>query len=270
MKYVRYNTAGTSATSISAFKTAIVAGTLPIIESSFRGDIETGNTFESQYGEFFSGYFTAPVNGTYKFRGVADDAFALYINPTYGSVETPLISLISSPSYQDMNNFYIVYMPSAENTIALVGGMSYYIEVYHLNNGGNGHLRVAVEIPNADNTLTWQSHAVQQISTNITNVPEIVQFTASGLTSGKINLTITRTQIGQPKVILVATINYNATAVEFMNALNTFDSYGPYSLYNPTLIMTDAGGAVTTNSSTAKSYNWTVSIKYVRTLAQQK
>lgn len=190
------------------------------------------------------------------------------MSPTYGSVDpTTLQALISSNSNQDMNNFWVMENPAAVNTITLKAGMNYYMEVYHINLGGSGHLRIAAEMPNADTTLTWQTHAVQKLTTNITNDPEIIEFTQKGLISGKVNLTITRVQVGKPKVILQTTINYNASISEFITALSSFDSYWPYGL-SGVLTMKDSTGAVTTNAATAVSYTWRVSINLIRTSTQ--
>lgn len=57
------------------------------------------------------------------------------------------------------------------NTVTLQAGKSYYIEVYHINYIGAGALDVAVQVPNTDQTLTWQTHAVHQLQLNYTNDP---------------------------------------------------------------------------------------------------
>jgi hypothetical protein len=45
------------------------------------------------------------------------------------------------------------------------------MEVYHVNNVGNGELSVSVEVPNSDNTLSWQTHATQFYKFDLTNDP---------------------------------------------------------------------------------------------------
>jgi hypothetical protein len=132
----------------------------------------TGYYYGSNYGESFTGYFTAPATGTYTFRGVAVDTFAMYFSTSYGTTNQPAASpLIYSNTDQNMFNFYSPYVASAENTVSLEAGKSYYIEVYHLNFWGTGSLKVSVEVPNSDTTLTWQTHAVHQLDLNFTNQP---------------------------------------------------------------------------------------------------
>jgi len=75
-------------------------------ETGFRAEIKEGDTYLGGYGQSWNGYFTAPKTGTYVFRGIADDIFALYVAPTYGSVDVQTTPLIYSNSYQSWGNFY--------------------------------------------------------------------------------------------------------------------------------------------------------------------
>jgi hypothetical protein len=75
-------------------------------ETGFRADLREGNVYEGDYAQTWSGYFTAPATGTYKFKGTADDYFALYINSDYGSKASPASPLIYSNTYQSMFQFY--------------------------------------------------------------------------------------------------------------------------------------------------------------------
>ena len=43
------------------------------------------------------------------------------------------------------------------------------MQLYHVNSGGNGWMKLSVEVPNIDNALLWQTHEVNQITTNITH-----------------------------------------------------------------------------------------------------
>jgi hypothetical protein len=69
------------------------------------------------------------VDGTYVFRGIADDFFAFYIAPTYGSVDVPASPLIFSNTFQQpsWSNFYIDDVSTAEASVTLIAGKSYYI-----------------------------------------------------------------------------------------------------------------------------------------------
>ena len=44
-----------------------------------------GNVYGDYIAQTWKGYFTAPVSGTYTFRGIADDYFAVYVAQNYGS-----------------------------------------------------------------------------------------------------------------------------------------------------------------------------------------
>jgi hypothetical protein len=87
LNYQRYDITNLGTKTIAGLRTAINSKSAEIVlqESSYRGEISTGNYYGSNYGEAFTGYFTAPVSGRYIFRGVADDAFAVYLASTFGS-----------------------------------------------------------------------------------------------------------------------------------------------------------------------------------------
>lgn len=105
----------------------------------------------------WSGYFTAPANGTYTFRGYAGQSFAFYINPIYGSAEPAATPLIYANSIAGKwNNFYNDDVQTAEAKINLTAGLSYYIEVYHIRYW-NTYFRIAVDVPNYDQSLPFQA-----------------------------------------------------------------------------------------------------------------
>lgn len=55
-----------------------------------------------------SGYFYAPVTGSYIFRGSADDNFGLYISDDFGSASVNAAPHISDDSHaSDADNYYI-------------------------------------------------------------------------------------------------------------------------------------------------------------------
>lgn len=97
LAYTRYNLG--SIRGIANFQNSYAS--LTVLESGFRGEIETGDYYGSYYGEVFKGYFTAPVSGTYTFRGVGDDEFSVSLSSSYGSAEVNTTMLIFSnqPQY---------------------------------------------------------------------------------------------------------------------------------------------------------------------------
>jgi hypothetical protein len=250
---------------IAGFRAAVASNSTSIVlqESSYRGDIKTGNYYGTYYGEVFTGYFTAPVSGEYVFRGVGDDLFAVYFATTHGSTEPAAAPLIYSNTAQDFDNFYITYVPTAEANVTLAAGLSYYIEVYHINFYNPGYLRVSAQVPNSDQTLYWQTHAVQKLVLNFTNDPEILNFTQSGGSSGQINLTITMKPVGAPSYVVWAVINYNASINEFLYALATFDFFQPYS-FSGVRNTYDVNGNPTTDASQIYTYIWTITIVMLR------
>lgn len=142
---------------------------------------------------------------------MADDIFAVYLSSTFGSAEPAATPLIYSNSYQNFDNFYISNVLTAEGRVALTANQSYYIEVYHINNAGDGYLRVSVQVPNSDSSLFWQTHAVQKLTLSYNNDPEVLNFTQTGGTGGLVNLTCVIRPAGQPSYALGVTINYNAS-----------------------------------------------------------
>jgi hypothetical protein len=80
------------------------------------------------YAQAWSGYFTAPADGTYVFRGNADDEFSFFLASVPGSAELPTTPLIYSNSYKpNWNNFYLDDSQYAESTATLSAGKSYYL-----------------------------------------------------------------------------------------------------------------------------------------------
>lgn len=74
LKYARYGVS--SSTSMDQFVAAVRSEDTTILgtprEVGVRGQLKEGNAYGSNYGQVFKGYFTAPADGTYVFRGVAD------------------------------------------------------------------------------------------------------------------------------------------------------------------------------------------------------
>lgn len=120
-----------------------------------------------------------------------------------------------------------------------------------------------MQVPNSDNNLLWQTHAVQKLFLNYTNDPEVLNFTQTGGTAGLINLTCVMKPAGLPSYALGVTIPYNASISELIAALNYFDFFSPYQL-SGVRTMFDANGTETNDSSSTFKYVWTVSIYFLR------
>ena len=50
-------------------------------------------------------------------------------------------------------------------------GKYYYMELYMVNNGGHGYVKISVEVPNEDKSLPYQRYEVNQIETAYDNDP---------------------------------------------------------------------------------------------------
>lgn len=193
--------------------------------------LKEGDVYGSNYGQTWNGYFTAPVSGTYVFRGIADDFFAFYISSTYGSTDLPAAPLIYSNNHQlNWNNFYYDDSQYGEASVTLIAGKSYYIEAYHINNAGGGYFKVEVDVPNTDTTLPFQAFEVHKIAISAPVQPEVVNYTMLGGSTGTINLKIVRTSGGKVSYNVNTTINYGCTAEDFQSALNRFDSFSKYQI----------------------------------------
>ena len=108
----------------------------------------------------FKGYFYAHVSGNYIFRGAGDDNFGLYISENYGTATVNPSPYIYQNSHTDQrDNYYIWNIPSALGAERYFeGGKYYYMELYLINTGGVGFVKVSVETPNTDINLLWQRH----------------------------------------------------------------------------------------------------------------
>lgn len=168
--YQRYNTGSIS---LANFKLRLENGTLTqanLVDEYISGEIKTDNIFGGTYGQLWRGYFSPTVTGDYKFRGIADDYFSVYLSTTFGSrvsfVNATPIAI--SPVYQSNSlfpNYYLNDIATAESAyIRMEAGKQYYMEVYHVNNGGTGRFSLSVEVPNNDTTVErWQTYEVHTI-----------------------------------------------------------------------------------------------------------
>jgi hypothetical protein len=77
---VRYSSCYTS--SIFGFVSTVRSNpdAMPKAEESVKTELRSGDIYGSYFGETWKGYFTAPVSGTYTFRGWGEYAFSLYLS----------------------------------------------------------------------------------------------------------------------------------------------------------------------------------------------
>ncbi len=89
-----------------------------MVDEYISGEIKTDNIYGGTYGQLWKGYFTPTVTGDYKFRGIADDYFSVYLSNTYGSKvsfvnATPIAFSTAYQSNSLYPNYYINDYPSA-------------------------------------------------------------------------------------------------------------------------------------------------------------
>lgn len=89
--YWRYDISGLASKTVADFKSALPTLTnLTLIEQKKVAEFDTADVYGTNYGQVFKGYFYAPVNGNYIFRGAGDDQFSLLMSSNYGSTSAPL------------------------------------------------------------------------------------------------------------------------------------------------------------------------------------
>ena len=88
-------------------------------EIGFRADIREGDYYGESYGQVWKGYFTAPSDGDYTFRGVSDDEFCFFLSDKYGSAELPSSPLIQHDNYQTQYQPFLIDYSSAEATVKM-------------------------------------------------------------------------------------------------------------------------------------------------------
>ena len=154
---------------------------LTLQDEYISGEIKGGQIHGYNYGQVWKGYFLATVTGAYKFRGLGDDSFAVYLNTaTYGSTTAfpndTHQRIAFSDALQTMDvfaNYYVIDIVTAESDyITLEAGKHYYMQVYHINSQGNGKLSLSVEVPNTDTTVVnSQTYEVHTVTTSMTEDP---------------------------------------------------------------------------------------------------
>jgi hypothetical protein len=164
------------------------------------------------------------------------------------------------------NYYQTDILTSESDYIPLEAEKQYYMEVYHINEGGDGSFSLSVEIPNTDTTIEkWQTYEVQTFTTSIQEEPEIVEFVSKGASSGSFTLKVLEYNAVDFSVTnnYTATIAWNASASAFCSKINVFPWYRDFGT-TCTLTTYDATGAVTANPALAVEFRWRASISKFR------
>ena len=88
MKYSRYSSIASN--DLADFAKAVRISNATFlgtpVEVGIRAELKEGDAYgSSPYAQAWSGYFTAPVDGAYTFRGIADDRFSFFLATVPGS-----------------------------------------------------------------------------------------------------------------------------------------------------------------------------------------
>lgn len=122
-----------------------------------------------------------------------------------------------------------------------------------------------VDVPNSDTTLLNQHYQVDEISTNSTVIPEVIQYTVSVKTpggSGSVQLSLYQYDSKGNPYVKSVNVTYGLTASQFVNALNQFQVFSSYQVSATSSILDANGLATTLNLSSSIVY--TVSIYFYR------
>ncbi|KAM3142669.1 hypothetical protein pb186bvf_005328 [Paramecium bursaria] len=111
---------------------------------------------DTNYGEYYRGYFKAPFDGNYTFLLSSNNNVEFYISQKEVLTDYEL-KLIAFTNQSNIN--FRVYNQSSNQTSEvqnLKKDNYYYIEIYHYGNNINSHLTLTVQIQYDSQTITYQ------------------------------------------------------------------------------------------------------------------
>lgn len=135
------------------------ANTLVVEANDVKTELRSPELISSKYLEYWRGYFYAPVDGEYRFAGIADDSFRAQISSVQNSANVANLQDLIYNGFSDDNfNPYFSGVSTAIANRTLTTGY-YYMEIVNFNWGGAGDFRVLVDMPQIHNETTnptWQ------------------------------------------------------------------------------------------------------------------
>lgn len=207
-------------------------------------------------------WFIAPATTNYRFLMACDDGCKLKFDQTAGRLgsETEILSASYSP-------YRSYHYKSATQTrvsawIPLVQGEAYYIQAEHVEYTSGDHLTVGVEI---EQTAIPNHHhsrkEVQKLAVKTEDNRDTTTVTLSSIASSGAYLLLFRAPAASiSETIASSTIQTDATASQFKSAVRDYyrQTYG--SNIDVIKEMLTSAGAVTTNSSEATQYRYTITM----------
>jgi hypothetical protein len=133
---------GIPGTSISSIP--VTATPTRIVEMT---NFSTPNYVGNDYGSRIRGYLCVPVNGSYKFFIASDDNSELWLSTDENPANKVRIAYLNGSSPL---NGWGKYPSTISQSIQLLGGHRYYIEVLHKEGNGADHVSVAWQFQNGD------------------------------------------------------------------------------------------------------------------------
>ncbi len=137
-------------------------------DSELIKSFELGPNDEQQYGSVVRGYITAPLTGNYTFWIAADDAGELYLSDD----ETPgnRKKIAACATWSDPRQWER-FPEQKSKPMALKAGMRYYIEAWHKQEMGPGHLAVGWQLPDGKREMPIPGTRLQPAGTPHAAVP---------------------------------------------------------------------------------------------------
>jgi hypothetical protein len=189
----------------------------------------------------------------------------VFLSPTYGrdfpTISSTSTTIISSTTYsQSADNYYVTNAPTmTSDPIALNAGDYHWMEVYHMNSGGNGYMMVSVEVPNTNDTHANTVYEVQNLSIAVESDPEIFKFTIANANAGSFNLRLIRKNSKTNAIIYDVnyTVSYTITADAFTTLIKKFDIFNGHTI-STAITCSDAAGVAAACPSVNKDITVTV------------
>ena len=140
------------------------------------------------------------------------------------------------------------------------------MEAYHFNYAYTGFFNLAVEVPSTDNTTSFQTYQIDNVTTSSTVQQEVVVYSMIGENLvGDIQLEVYRQDPSTFKVTYQKQVNvtYGCSDSTFKSALKNFDGFYSYEISVVRAIY-DANNVTLSNTTGAARIDYTVSFYLLR------
>lgn len=197
-----------------------------------------------------------------RFNAKTDGQLKMWINGTYGTYYATNYS--NSPIVQVTDGKTNPIGTSSSSINVASVDHYYYFEIIYISTRANGFYSVSLEMEGS--TLDGApSYEVQSVKLQAqTQVKERVVFVQTAATGGNFNFQLERTNNGSIVYFKNVTTTHSPTTAQFLNLLNNFDIYAPYSPAVTLVVKDNAGTVVAAGASDAHTYTYTVEFSKFR------